>query len=269
MRTLAENIIVANQGSIFLAGPPLVKAALGEEVDSETLGGGAMHARESGVVDHLAISDEHALALARQAVGGFAAAGGNAAAVTSREAPQAEADEPVYDPHELGGVTGTNLKKSWDMREVIARTVDGSRFAEWKREWGETVVTGFGARALSLYSRPDYDVADHAPTPSVHSHSSRPRPPGRHRASLARSRSRSITRACSVADAFVLARRLPTTVSSCRRRRSRRRSSSSCASSAAFRSSSSSTSRASWSALRPRRACVDSDFGHAAERRED
>ncbi|BGP38865.1 hypothetical protein JCM10449v2_002803 [Rhodotorula kratochvilovae] len=135
-----ENIIVANQGSIFLAGPPLVKAALGEEVDSETLGGGAMHARESGVVDHLAVSDEHALALARQAVGSFAAAGGNAQ-TASLEGVQA--DEPVYDPKELGGVTGTNLKKSWDMREVIARTVDGSRFAEWKREWGETVVTGF------------------------------------------------------------------------------------------------------------------------------
>ncbi|GAA5855236.1 hypothetical protein JCM9279_007516 [Rhodotorula babjevae] len=140
-----ENIIVANQGSIFLAGPPLVKAALGEEVDSETLGGGAMHARESGVVDHLAISDEHALALARQAVGGFASAGTGAGlpAAASERGSSAPADDPLYDPHELGGVTGTNLKKSWDMREVIARTVDGSRFAEWKREWGETVVTGF------------------------------------------------------------------------------------------------------------------------------
>ncbi|GAA6052056.1 hypothetical protein JCM3770_002343 [Rhodotorula araucariae] len=143
-----ENIIVANQGSIFLAGPPLVKAALGEEVDSETLGGGAMHARESGVVDHLAVSDAHALALARQAVGAFAAAGGRAHDAAENRlgrdtASAAVADEPVYDPRELGGVTGTNLKKSWDMREVIARTVDGSRFAEWKREWGETVVTGF------------------------------------------------------------------------------------------------------------------------------
>ncbi|BGP23650.1 hypothetical protein JCM10295v2_002551 [Rhodotorula toruloides] len=135
-----ENIIVANQGSIFLAGPPLVKAALGEEVDSETLGGGAMHARESGVVDHLATSDEHAIALARQAVAGFAAAGRVGVSV-QKEVD--EVDEPVYDPNELGGITGTNLKKSWDMREVIARTVDGSRFAEWKSEWGQTVVTGF------------------------------------------------------------------------------------------------------------------------------
>lgn len=139
-----ENIIVANQGSIFLAGPPLVKAALGEVVDSETLGGGAMHARESGVVDHLATSDEHAIALARQSVAAFAAASGHAATAEQSTLANGEVDEPVYDPKELGGVTGTNLKKSWDMREVIARTVDGSRFAEWKREWGDTVVTGFG-----------------------------------------------------------------------------------------------------------------------------
>ena len=141
-----ENIIVANQGSIFLAGPPLVKAALGEVVDSETLGGGAMHARESGVVDHLATSDEHAIALARQSVAAFAAASGQSASSSADETTLANGpvDEPVYDPKELGGVTGTNLKKSWDMREVIARTVDGSRFAEWKREWGDTVVTGFG-----------------------------------------------------------------------------------------------------------------------------
>ncbi|GAA5961471.1 hypothetical protein JCM8115_003460 [Rhodotorula mucilaginosa] len=140
-----ENIIVANQGSIFLAGPPLVKAALGEVVDSETLGGGAMHARESGVVDHLATSDEHAIALARQSVAAFAAASGQSASSSADETTLANGpvDEPVYDPKELGGVTGTNLKKSWDMREVIARTVDGSRFAEWKREWGDTVVTGF------------------------------------------------------------------------------------------------------------------------------
>lgn len=138
---------MANQGSIFLAGPPLVKAALGEEVDSETLGGGAMHARESGVVDHLAVSDEHAIALARQAVAGLAHAGGASASAGGTLLEQA--DEPLYDPRELGGITGTNLKKSWDMREVIARTVDGSRFAEWKREWGETVVTGFGASHFS------------------------------------------------------------------------------------------------------------------------
>ncbi|GAA5837119.1 hypothetical protein JCM11251_005259 [Rhodosporidiobolus azoricus] len=139
-----ENIIVANQGSIFLAGPPLVKAALGEEVDSETLGGGAMHARESGVVDHLAVSDEHALFLARQSIASLGPEfrryeDGEAGIVAQRR----EVDEPLYPKEELNGITGTNLKQGWDMREVIARTVDGSRFGEWKGEWGTTVVTGF------------------------------------------------------------------------------------------------------------------------------
>ncbi|GAA5918949.1 hypothetical protein JCM1841_002651 [Sporobolomyces salmonicolor] len=134
-----ENIIVANQGTIFLAGPPLVKAALGEVVDSETLGGGAMHARESGVVDHLAVSDEHGLALARGSVAALAFASGRPV----RERDPGDVEEPLYDADELGGVTGTNLKKSWDMREVVARVADGSRFSEWKREWGETVITGF------------------------------------------------------------------------------------------------------------------------------
>lgn len=137
----AENIIVAKAGTIFLAGPPLVKAALGEVVDSETLGGGDMHARESGVVDHLAVSDSHALAIARTSVATLAAAANHR---TREQSDVVDFEEPIYDPKELGGVTGTNLKKSWDMREVIARTVDGSQFAEWKAEWGDTVVTGFG-----------------------------------------------------------------------------------------------------------------------------
>ncbi|GAA5881440.1 hypothetical protein JCM16303_005650 [Sporobolomyces ruberrimus] len=134
-----ENIIVAKAGTIFLAGPPLVKAALGEVVDSETLGGGDMHARESGVVDHLATSDAHALSIARTCVATLAAASNHRTDAVGA----ADVEEPAYSPKELGGVTGTNLKKSWDMRDVIARTVDGSRFAEWKAEWGDTVVTGF------------------------------------------------------------------------------------------------------------------------------
>lgn len=137
----SENIIVAKAGTIFLAGPPLVKAALGEVVDSETLGGGDMHARESGVVDHLATSDSHALSIARTSVATLATASNHR---TESTEPIEDIEEPLYDPKELGGVTGTNLKKSWDMRDVIARTVDGSRFAEWKAEWGDTVVTGFG-----------------------------------------------------------------------------------------------------------------------------
>ncbi|GAA6008446.1 hypothetical protein JCM10207_007113 [Rhodosporidiobolus poonsookiae] len=136
-----ENIIVANQGSIFLAGPPLVKAALGEDVDSETLGGGAMHARESGVVDHLATSDEHALYLARQAIASFSSPSPSPSPASRAEKTP---DPPLYDPRELGAVTGTNLRKGWDAREVVARVVDGSRFAEWKKEWGDTVVVGWG-----------------------------------------------------------------------------------------------------------------------------
>ncbi|KDE04079.1 methylcrotonoyl-CoA carboxylase beta chain [Microbotryum lychnidis-dioicae p1A1 Lamole] len=137
-----ENIIVANQGTIFLAGPPLVKAALGEEVDSETLGGGLMHSSESGVTDHLAQSDSHAIAIARSSIKAL-----NYKPLPWKseyaEPATTEVDEPLYDPKELGGVVGTNLKKPWDMREVIARTVDGSRFQEWKKDYGSTIVTGF------------------------------------------------------------------------------------------------------------------------------
>jgi 3-methylcrotonyl-CoA carboxylase beta subunit len=143
----SENIIVANQGTIFLAGPPLVKAALGEEVDSETLGGGLMHATESGVVDHLAISDSHALAIARATVRSL---NYKPLPFESKYAePEVEVHEPVHDPKELGGVVGTNLKKPWDMREVVARVVDGSRFQEWKKEYGPTIVTGFGESSSS------------------------------------------------------------------------------------------------------------------------
>lgn len=122
-----------------MAGPPLVKAALGEIVDSETLGGGQMHTSESGVCDQLAENDEHALELAREAV---ARLGHAAHAPLAAIAKQVE--EPIHDPTELEGIVGTNLKKSWDMREVIARVVDGSRFQEWKKDFGPTVVTGFG-----------------------------------------------------------------------------------------------------------------------------
>lgn len=105
-----------------------------------------MHARESGVVDHLASSDSHALSIARSSVATLAVASNRR--VEHREVDEVE--EPLFDPKELGGVTGTNLKKSWDMRDVIARTVDGSRFAEWKEEWGDTIVTGFGTLTFSL-----------------------------------------------------------------------------------------------------------------------
>ena len=129
-------IIVRNQGTIFLAGPPLVRAATGETVDAEELGGGEVHAKRSGVVDYLADDDSHALALARQSVG---SANRRPGAVLERQEPE----EPAYDPDELTGIVPTDLRKPYDIREVIARLVDGSRFDEFKAGFGESLVTGF------------------------------------------------------------------------------------------------------------------------------
>lgn len=136
-----ENIIVREQGTIFLAGPPLVKAALGEVVDDETLGGGLMHSSESGVTDHLAIDDEHALVIARRAVSHLGRR------VRSRalppDQPGAAVEPPLYDPAELRGIVPPSTRQPFDMRDVIARLVDGSRFHEFKKEYGKTIVTGF------------------------------------------------------------------------------------------------------------------------------
>lgn len=136
------NIIVREQGFVGLAGVPLVKASLGEEVDAETLGGGEMHTTVSGVCDQLAESDAHALQLAREAVAALAYRPLLVPSVRSE--PERASEEPVYDPAELGGIVGTNVKQGYEVREVIARVVDGSRFGEWKKGWGETIVTGFG-----------------------------------------------------------------------------------------------------------------------------
>ncbi|HXF46823.1 MAG TPA: carboxyl transferase domain-containing protein [Burkholderiaceae bacterium] len=131
-----ESIIVKNQGTIFLGGPPLVKAAIGEVVSAEELGGGDVHTRLSGVADHLAANDAHALALARRIL-----------ATTNYRKPQPlelrEPREPKYDPRELYGVIPTDTRKPYDVREVIARLVDGSEFDEWKARYGTTLVTGF------------------------------------------------------------------------------------------------------------------------------
>ncbi len=129
-------IIVKDQGTIFLAGPPLVKAATGEEVTSEDLGGGDVHTRLSGVADYLAEDDAHALALARRAVAGL----NRVKPVTVNWATP---EEPAYDPAELLGVVPGDLRTPYDIREVIARVVDGSRFDEFKRRYGETLVCGF------------------------------------------------------------------------------------------------------------------------------
>lgn len=129
-------IIVKNQGTIFLAGPPLVKAATGEVVTAEDLGGGDVHTRLSGVADYLADNDDHALALARQAVG-------NLNRVKPLQVEMQVSDEPLYDPSELLGVVPADLKTPYDVREVIARTVDGSRFDEFKSRYGTSLVCGF------------------------------------------------------------------------------------------------------------------------------
>lgn len=129
-------IIVKNQGTIFLAGPPLVKAATGEVVTAEDLGGGDVHTRLSGVADYLAEDDAHALALARRAVGNLNR--GKPATVQMQPA-----EDPAYDPDEIFGVVPADLRTPYDIREVIARVVDGSRFDEFKPRFGETLVTGF------------------------------------------------------------------------------------------------------------------------------
>ncbi|TMM54959.1 carboxyl transferase domain-containing protein [Sulfitobacter sabulilitoris] len=129
-------IIVRDQGTIFLAGPPLVKAATGEVVSAEDLGGGDVHTRLSGVADYLAEDDAHALALARRAVGSLNRA---KPATVQWETPE----EPAYDPAEILGVVPADLRTPYDIREVIMRLVDGSRFDEFKPRFGETLVTGF------------------------------------------------------------------------------------------------------------------------------
>ena len=129
-------IIVKEQGTIFLAGPPLVKAATGEVVSAEDLGGGDVHTRLSGVADYLAEDDAHALALARRAVGSLNRA-------KPRTVVWETPEEPAYDPAEMLGVVPADLRTPYDIREVIARLVDGSRFDEFKPRFGETLVTGF------------------------------------------------------------------------------------------------------------------------------
>ncbi|PTE21819.1 methylcrotonoyl-CoA carboxylase [Cereibacter changlensis JA139] len=129
-------IIVKEQGTIFLAGPPLVKAATGEVVSAEDLGGGDVHTRLSGVADYLAEDDAHALALARRAVRHLNRA---TPATVQWQAPE----DPAYDPEEILGAVPADLRTPYDVREVIARLVDGSRFDEFKARYGETLVTGF------------------------------------------------------------------------------------------------------------------------------
>jgi len=133
-----ETVIVRQQGTIFLGGPPLVKAATGEDVSAEDLGGADVHCRTSGVTDHYALNDEDALAITRHIV----------AHLNLPRRPRTELDvrpveEPVYEPRELYGVINKDIRKPYDVREIIARIVDGSRFHEFKALYGETLVCGF------------------------------------------------------------------------------------------------------------------------------
>ena len=132
-----ESIIVRNQGTIFLGGPPLVKAATGEVVTAEELGGGDVHARVSGVVDHLAENDGHALGIARRIVGNL---GSDPISLQKGSDP---ISEPLYPAEDLYGIVPADTRKPYDVREIIARLVDGSELDEWKARYGTTLVTGF------------------------------------------------------------------------------------------------------------------------------
>jgi 3-methylcrotonyl-CoA carboxylase beta subunit len=131
-----ESVIVRNQGTIFLGGPPLVKAATGEEISAEDLGGGDLHARKSGVVDHLAENDEHALTIVRDIVSTLQPEAG--AGIELRE-PR----PPAYHPEELYGIIPEDVRAPYDVHEIIVRIVDGSEFHEFKPLYGSTLVCGF------------------------------------------------------------------------------------------------------------------------------
>src|ERR1700756_1250064 len=144
-----ETVIVRNQGTIFLGGPPLVKAATGEEVSAEDLGGGDVHTRISGVADQLAENDAHAIHLTRRIVA-------NLNHMPQVRVAMEQSEEPLYDPAELYGIIPQDTRKPYDVHEIIARLVDGSRFDEFKPRYGATLVTGFAR----LYGMPVGIVAN-------------------------------------------------------------------------------------------------------------
>jgi len=131
-----ETVIVAKQGTIFLGGPPLVKAATGEDVSAEDLGGGDLHTRESGVSDHLADDDADAIHVARRIFENLPPSG-------TCPWERSEPEDPFYDPEEIYGIVSADRRKPFDVREIIARIVDGSRMHEFKPRYGTTIVTGF------------------------------------------------------------------------------------------------------------------------------
>lgn len=224
-----ESIIVENQGTIFLAGPPLVKAATGEVVTAEELGGGRMHSEVSGVTDYLAVDDAHALVLARRSIQNLGVAvRGEGMEGAGRE--KGDAKEPLYDAEELGGIVGTSLRQQIPAREIIARIVDGSEFSEYKKEYGETLVTGeddpisFDPPCFQPY----LGMAHGSHTPIL------------------------FPQQVSHASITIPSASSPTTASSSPPPPSKALTSSNSAPNAPSRSSSSKTSRASWSAAKPR-----------------
>lgn len=130
-----ENVIVANQGTIFLGGPPLVKAATNEEISAEELGGGMLHSATSGVTDHLAANDPHALQITRDIIKTLGKA--------DYSYTPDDVEPPAYDEDELNGIVPADIRQPYDCREIIARIVDGSKFQEFKKLYGDTLVTGF------------------------------------------------------------------------------------------------------------------------------
>jgi 3-methylcrotonyl-CoA carboxylase beta subunit len=138
-----ESIIVRNQGTIFLAGPPLVKAATGEEISAEDLGGGDLHGRKSGVVDHVAENDEHALTIVRDIISHLGTPRGTVPLGTVPNIDLKDPRPPKYDAEELYGVIPDDVRAPYDVHEVIARIVDGSEFHEFKALYGTTLVCGF------------------------------------------------------------------------------------------------------------------------------
>ncbi|KAI8454777.1 carboxyl transferase [Phakopsora pachyrhizi] len=143
------NIIVKNQGRIFLAGPNLVKAAIGQDVDEENLGGGEMHCSISGVCDHLALNDQDAISIARNEISYLNLQPSSTTGTLLKDSGQSDLllgkswEEPIYDQEQLNGIVSSNLKQSFEIKEIIARLVDGSKFHEFKKEYGKTIVTGF------------------------------------------------------------------------------------------------------------------------------
>jgi 3-methylcrotonyl-CoA carboxylase beta subunit len=145
-----ESVIVRDTGTIFLGGPPLVQAATGEIVSAEELGGADVHTRISGLCDHYAENDAHAIAILRGIVAQLPAPGGDAVTPGLQRAAGGPIEEPRYDPEELYGILPTDVRRPFEAREVIARLVDGSRFEEFRPRYGTTLVTGFA----HLYGQP-------------------------------------------------------------------------------------------------------------------